>query len=95
MLIFWESDKKKNTFLVKFLWQVKKDNFQLKMLKLPENHVKTQQVVFFFKFLNKPIILKILTKKSFFDTFCSKFSKILPNSKNWKKKQKTIPREVS
>ena len=41
MLIFWENGK--NHFLgQKFLWQAKKNNFELKMLKLPENHVKTQ-----------------------------------------------------
>ena len=35
--------QKKNTFLVKsFCDKLKKNNFELKMLKLPENHVKTQ-----------------------------------------------------
>ena len=36
MLIFWENGKKK-----KKLWQAKKNNFELKMLKLLGNHVKT------------------------------------------------------
>ena len=40
MLIFWENGRK-SLFGQKILWQAKNDNFELKMLKLLENHVKT------------------------------------------------------
>ena len=42
MLIFFEKIAKKSLFGHKFLWQAKKNNFELKMLELLENHVKTQ-----------------------------------------------------
>ena len=32
---------KKHFFGQKFLWQANKNNFELKILKFPENHVKT------------------------------------------------------
>ena len=41
MLILLENGKK-HFFGQKFLWQGKKNNFELKMLKLLESHVKTQ-----------------------------------------------------
>ena len=70
------------------------------MLKLLENHVKTILYrkgffffFFFFQIFNLDNILENVDpksvkngKKSRFLTFSSKFSKILPNSKMWKKK---------
>ena len=41
MMIFWENGKN-HFFGQKFLWQAKKNNFELKYLKLLENHVKAQ-----------------------------------------------------
>ena len=42
-IFFKENGKKNNTFLVKkILGQATKHNFELKMLKLLENHVKTK-----------------------------------------------------
>ena len=42
----------KNHFLVKNICDKLKKSFELKMLKLLENHVKTQLKEWFFKFLN-------------------------------------------
>ena len=73
------------------------------MQRLLENHFKTHlKERLYFKILIKAIFLKFLTKKkktqkvifwqkiTFFVLFWSTFSKILPNSKIWKKK-KQIP----
>ena len=42
MLFFFFFNAKKHFFGQKFLWQAKKNNFELKMLKFLENHVKIQ-----------------------------------------------------
>ena len=62
MLIFWENGKK-SLFAQFFCDKLKEYTFDLKMLKLLENHVKTQETFFIFKSLNYAIFLKILTKK--------------------------------
>ena len=51
LTIFWENGKKNYFFGNKILGQPTKHNFELKMLKLLENHVKTkvQEVFSFFK----------------------------------------------
>ena len=42
MLIFWENGKKSLFLVTNFFDKLKNNNFELKMLKLLENHVKTQ-----------------------------------------------------
>ena len=41
MLFFWENGKKITFLVKKILWQANKNNFELKMLKLLENHDNT------------------------------------------------------
>ena len=74
------------------------------MLKLLENHVKTQLYERFFQIFELGNIFEILTKKSkkhdffaknhFFGIFWSKFSNILPKLKIWKKNQSTLPPHI-
>ena len=78
----------KITFLVKnFCDKLKKNNFELKMLKLLENHVKTQlQFLFFFQIFEVSNMFQnfdqkkvekhdFLPKNHFFGTFWPNFSK--------------------
>ena len=76
---------KNNLFGQKFLRQAKQNNFELKMLKLLENHVETQLREWFFKFFNWAIFLKILTKSQKMWFFCQKINFLALFGQNFQK----------
>ena len=100
----------KNTFLVKnFCDKLKNNNFELKMLKLPENNVKTQTRNFFFQIFELGNIFQNFDQKSqktwyfakkakkslfFFAYFGTLWSKFSKILPN-SKIWKTVPRKVS
>ena len=99
MLIFWQNGK--ISLYWSKIWQAKQNNFELKILKLLENHVKTQLLEHFFQIFeygnsfenfDQKVIKHDFLPKNYlfwhFQHFLSKFSKILPKSEIWKKKKK-------
>ena len=68
MFIFWENHKK-SLFGKKKSWTGYKNNFDLKMLKLLENHVKAKVMEGFPHFLIKALFWKFVI------TFCQNFQK--------------------
>ena len=84
MLIFWENGKKPHFWQNIFCDKLKKNNFEIKMLKLPEYHV------FFENFDQQVKKRDFLPKNHFFGIFWHvlvKIFKIIAQFKNLKKKK--------